>query len=81
MSRVLIFLAVWQGLAAMTFAGAPESSDWPQYLGPNRDSTSPEKGLSRSWPDSGPKVLWTVAVGDRIYIRGTAHLFCIEEHE
>jgi len=38
-------------------------ADWPQYLGPNRNSTSTEKGLLRSWPEKGPEVLWTVAVG------------------
>jgi len=38
-------------------------ADWPQYLGPNRNATSPEKGLLRSWPQVGPKVLWTVALG------------------
>ena len=38
-------------------------ADWPQYLGPNRNATSPEKGLLRSWPQDGPKVLWTVPLG------------------
>jgi outer membrane protein assembly factor BamB len=38
-------------------------ADWPQYLGPNRNSTSDQKGLLRSWPENGPEVLWTVAVG------------------
>jgi outer membrane protein assembly factor BamB len=38
-------------------------ADWPQYLGPNRDSTSPEKGILRSWPPGGPEVLWTAKVG------------------
>ena len=38
-------------------------ADWPQYLGPDRDSTSPEKGILRSWPEDGPEVLWTVPVG------------------
>jgi outer membrane protein assembly factor BamB len=38
-------------------------ADWPQYLGPNRNATSPEKGLLRSWPEEGPKVLWTVPLG------------------
>jgi outer membrane protein assembly factor BamB len=37
--------------------------DWPQYLGPNRNATSPEKGLLRSWPKTGPEVLWTVSLG------------------
>ena len=38
-------------------------ADWPQYLGPNRNSTSDQKGLLRSWPENGPEVLWTVSVG------------------
>ena len=38
-------------------------ADWPQYLGPDRNAISPEKGLLRSWPAEGPKVLWTVSVG------------------
>ena len=45
-------------LAASVFA-----QDWPQFLGPERNSTSPQKGLLRAWPESGPEVLWTVAVG------------------
>ncbi|MBN1806681.1 MAG: PQQ-binding-like beta-propeller repeat protein [Sedimentisphaerales bacterium] len=39
------------------------AADWPQYLGPDRNSISPEKGLLRSWPEKGPEVLWTVTVG------------------
>ena len=38
-------------------------ANWPQYLGPDRNSTSPEKGILRSWPEGGPEVLWTAAVG------------------
>ena len=51
-------------LAAITTAWSSlAAADWPQYLGPNRNSTSPEKGLLRSWPESGPEVPWTVSVG------------------
>lgn len=39
------------------------AQDWPQYLGPNRNSISPQKGILRTWPASGPEVLWTVNVG------------------
>jgi outer membrane protein assembly factor BamB len=39
------------------------AQDWPQYLGPERNSTSPQKDLLRSWPEKGPEVLWTVDVG------------------
>ena len=40
------------------------ASDWPQYLGPDRNALSSEKGLLRSWPAEGPKVLWTVPLGE-----------------
>ena len=40
-----------------------ESQDWPQFLGPARNSTSPEKGILRSWPEAGPEILWTANVG------------------
>jgi outer membrane protein assembly factor BamB len=39
------------------------ADDWPQFRGPARDGTSKETGLLRQWPASGPKVLWTVPVG------------------
>ena len=38
-------------------------ADWPQYLGPDRNAISPEKGLLRSWPEAGPEVLWTISLG------------------
>jgi len=39
------------------------AQDWPQYLGPKRNSISDQKGILRSWPENGPEVLWTVDVG------------------
>jgi outer membrane protein assembly factor BamB len=39
------------------------SADWPQYFGPKRDGTSTEKGIARTWPKDGPKVLWTAPLG------------------
>jgi outer membrane protein assembly factor BamB len=38
--------------------------DWPQWRGPRRDGISLEKGLSFSWPDSGPKQLWEAPAGE-----------------
>jgi outer membrane protein assembly factor BamB len=38
------------------------AADWPGIYGPKRDSTSTEKGLLRTWPKEGPKVLWTAPV-------------------
>jgi len=50
--------------AVVLMAAACSSlSDWPQYLGPNRNSISDQKGILRSWPENGPEVLWTVALG------------------
>ena len=40
-----------------------QAQDWPQYLGPDRNSTSPQENILRSWPGSGPEVLWTVEAG------------------
>ena len=39
------------------------SQDWPQYFGPNRDGSSVQKGILRTWPQQGPEVLWTANVG------------------
>ncbi len=39
------------------------AADWPSIYGPRRDHTSDQKGLLRTWPKEGPKVLWTVPVG------------------
>ncbi|HOU96218.1 MAG TPA: PQQ-binding-like beta-propeller repeat protein [Bacteroidales bacterium] len=43
--------------------GKKDIKNWPQYLGPYRNSTSDQKGILRSWPEKGPEVLWTVDVG------------------
>jgi outer membrane protein assembly factor BamB len=37
--------------------------DWPQYLGPDRNGVSTQKGILRSWPQNGPEALWTTNVG------------------
>ena len=58
-SQRFIFLAVVV-LAGITNVYA---QDWPQFLGPDRNSTSPQKNILRSWPENGPEVLWTVPVG------------------
>jgi outer membrane protein assembly factor BamB len=70
-------------LTALTIlAPAPaDPHDWPQWRGPNRDDVSKETGLLKSWPDGGPKLLWTFAdagvgysgfavIGRRLYTMG-----------
>ena len=37
---------------------SPESG-WPQFRGSRRDGISDERGLLGTWPEGGPKLLWT----------------------
>jgi outer membrane protein assembly factor BamB len=39
------------------------ASDWPEFLGPNRDCTSAETGLLDKWPTNGPSILWEKEIG------------------
>ncbi|MBN2320391.1 MAG: PQQ-like beta-propeller repeat protein [Acidobacteria bacterium] len=50
-------------MAILLFSACVFAADWPQYFGPDRDSTSTEKGILRAWPEEGPKVLWTIPLG------------------
>jgi outer membrane protein assembly factor BamB len=58
------------------------SADWPQWRGPDRTDVSAETGLLKSWPEKGPKRLWSFdkagngysgfsVVGGRLYTMGT----------
>jgi outer membrane protein assembly factor BamB len=65
----------------LLFAAVAAAADWPQWRGPDRDDVSKESGLLKSWPEGGPKLVWTsedagigysgpAIVGDRVYILG-----------
>lgn len=56
--KTFLLLTIFTLLASGIFA-----QDWPQFLGPDRNSTSPETGLLRTWPEEGPEVLWTADLG------------------
>jgi hypothetical protein len=44
---------------AVLLLGSPAiAADWPQFRGPHRDGISDEKGLLKSWPKDGPKLVW-----------------------
>ena len=58
--QIRIYISTVILLAGIINASA---QDWPQYLGPNRNSTSLQKNIMRSWPEKGPEILWTVDVG------------------
>ena len=62
-SRTLIFLLVllcW--LPGMT--ATANDSDWPQFLGPNRNGVVSNAALADSWPAGGPRVVWKKKVGE-----------------
>jgi outer membrane protein assembly factor BamB len=42
----------------------PAGSDWPRFLGPHGNATTPESLPSPPWPESGPRLLWQAEVGD-----------------
>lgn len=60
MKDKLIFVTAF---LMMISANCVFAQNWPQFLGPTRDSKSPQKGILRNWPEKGPEVLWTVNVG------------------
>jgi outer membrane protein assembly factor BamB len=43
-------------------ASAGRADDWPQWLGPQRDSVWRETGILKTFPPSGPQVKWRVAI-------------------
>src|SRR5262249_27266852 len=62
-----IMTALPRSLALIAVLGATAlgaAADWAQYLGPNRNGTSPETGLLTGWTGEGPKVLWKADGGE-----------------
>ena len=53
---------LYAALVVIACAERGTADNWPQFRGPNRDAVSRETGLLRSWPEGGPKVLWTTTV-------------------
>ena len=48
MKRLSLLLAIFLYNTAVIIA-ISYSADWPQFLGPERNSTSPQTNLLRSW--------------------------------
>ena len=65
-SRVRIALAasLTTVLLVSLAQGQATNTDWPQFLGPNRDSISTETGILKDWSDGKLKVNWTLPIGE-----------------
>ncbi len=50
--------------ACLALALPAAAADWPHWLGPNDNGSSPETGLLTKLPATGPKVLWKVPGGE-----------------
>ncbi len=74
--RLAGFSAV--ALFAACSTGMLRAGDWPQFLGPDRNGTSPET-IASTWPKEGPPVLWKAKVGEGfsgpVVATGAVHLF------
>ena len=53
-------------LSLVTVLGMTEiaaAEGWPRWLGPDGTGISKETGLAESWPENGPRTIWTHKVG------------------
>jgi outer membrane protein assembly factor BamB len=55
---VAFLLLMWRSPALA------QSSDWPQWGGPQRNFKSEAKGLAATWPATGPRRLWQRELGE-----------------
>jgi len=72
----------WHAERLLAQGGASAAAlDWPQWRGQNRDGMSRETGLLKTWPRTGPPVVWSAADlgagfgsvsvrGDRVFVQG-----------
>lgn len=43
---------------------AAMANDWPQFNGPDRSGAINDVTIARNWPESGPRLLWQVSLGE-----------------
>jgi outer membrane protein assembly factor BamB len=69
-----------EATVALAVVPSPEPG-WPQFRGPRRDGKSDETGLLQSWPEGGPRLIWSasglgsgysspIIVRGRMYVSG-----------
>ena len=79
MKKIIITLSLLLGLSISFVFGQVDS----QWRGPNRDGIYPNESLLKKWPNTGPKLLWSVeglgdgyssaaVTSDRVFVTGEA---------
>ncbi len=68
MHRLAFLLLFLVGCAPAEPPAVPKpertGTDWPTFLGPNADNSSPDKGILTAWPKDGLKKVWECRLGD-----------------
>lgn len=67
----IAWASAWAEPGKLTFHQAPKplppgavTTDWPRFLGPSDDATSPETGLLATFGPEGPPLVWELEKGD-----------------
>lgn len=55
--------AILIALVSICLSAKLDADDWSMWMGPNRDNTWNESGLIDSFPDGGPKEVWSTEIG------------------
>jgi len=59
--KIALGAAVSLACTTMSAEAADSDASWKQFHGPNGDNISGETGLLKTWPEGGPKLIWTTA--------------------
>lgn len=81
--RNILALVVW-GWMSLTALAQDKGSDWPQFLGPQRNGHSTETGLIEEWPANGPKEVWRKPGGvgmSGLAIQGTTAVTLVQKQQ
>ena len=62
-SKEVFMRGIWLAALAMSYAVGLRADEWPQWLGPERDSVWRETGIVSSFPAGGPPVVWRAEIG------------------
>jgi len=62
-THMFVMFLILTAIATTTCLGADKISadGWPGWRGANRDGKSSDTGLLKSWPEGGPKRLWSLS--------------------